>query len=82
MIEGLCNVWPSRMVAVVCVPYIAGFGAALNSQEGMNDTSEAGLADVISQMHQELENVQNGCSLDVELVVQELDSWEDPSNGC
>ena len=78
MVEGLCKAWPSRMVAVLYVPYIAGLGAALNSQEGMNGTSEAGLADAISQMHQELEILQRGCSLDVELVVQELDSWEDP----
>ena len=78
MVEGLCKVWPGRMVAVICVPYIAGLGAALNSQEGMNGTSEAGLANLVSQMHQKLEIMQNGCSLDIELVVHDLDSWEDP----
>ena len=77
-----CSSWSDRLAAVVYVPYIRGFGAV--STEGVaavNGSSISSVITVIDMLHEETKHVhsQDGCALDIELIVEEFKSWEDPN---
>lgn len=45
----------------------------------LNGSTAASLVNVASMMHQETEQQQDGCILDMELVLEEFSSWKDPN---
>jgi glycosyltransferase-like protein LARGE len=58
---------------------VAGFGGANMQVPSINGSSEETLIDILFRFHREVETVRSGCILDLELVVQDVASWDDPA---
>ena len=74
-----CRAWNDRVAAVVYVPVVAKFGVASFEMTPLNGSTVSSLVNVASMLHEEIEQQQQGCALDLELVIEEFQSWKDPN---
>ena len=80
MLRAQCRVWPAELNAVVYVPLMKDFGAISADVPALNGTSLTDIAHLVDQFYQDLQSDPSGhCRLNMELVVEEFDDWEDPT---
>lgn len=80
MLRSQCRVWTKEINAVVYVPHMKDFGVISGDVPALNGSSLAGIAHLVDNFYQELEKDEtSNCRLNMELVVEEFETWEDPA---
>ena len=77
MLRNQCRVWPQEINAVVYVPHMENFGVISDDVPALNGTTLADVAHLVDGFYRDLEK-DGLCRLNMDLVVEEFDHWDDP----
>lgn len=83
MLHDTCRRWPGKIAAVVCIPFVKGFGAVGASESAhdhgeYNGDSEHELVSKLTNFIHELDRFASGCSLDLKLAVHDIPNRNGP----
>ena len=80
MLRSQCRIWTDKISAVLYIPYMKNFGVISEDVRAVNGSSIHDVAVFVESLYQKLEK-EGQCSLDLQLVVEKFERWDDPNIG-
>lgn len=80
MLQAQCKIWRDKISAVLYIPYMKNFGVISDDVRAINGSSMHDVVLFVDSFYQRMEE-EGQCSLDLQLVLESFDRWDDPNIG-
>lgn len=80
MLRSQCRIWTDKITAVLYIPYMKGFGVISEDVHAVNGSSMQDVGVFVESFYEKLAK-EGQCALDLQIVLEKFDSWDDPKIG-